>query len=321
MDFLYTYLSDDLARIGHVLDAVFQVEGDLMQEVADYLSTMRGKMLRPCLVSLAARAYGLDPTATDHHINLGAAIELFHVATLLHDDVIDKAPERRGRSTVNEKWGDDAAILFADYLYATSFDLALSTLKPETLRVLSQTTQRMTEGEFLQIERRGQWLAVDDYMNIITRKTAQLFAASACLGALIAGADRDAVTRMAEFGLEFGLAFQITDDTLDYEAQTDKWGKRVGADLAEGKQTLPLLHTLKVASPEDREALIHVLNNGRDFDTVHRYVVKYNAIGSSLDVAAEHCKRALAALDDFSADNKPVGLMRQIADQVIVRQY
>lgn len=321
MDFLHDYLNGDLARIEGKLAEAFRVRGRLMQEVGEYVAAQRGKMMRPALVCLSARAHGYDVARGDHHVLLGAAIELFHVATLLHDDVIDKAPVRRGRPTVNARWGDDVAILFADYLYATSFDFALTTLNPGTLRILTQTTQRMTEGEFLQVERRGDWLDVDDYMEIITNKTAHLFAAATSLGALIAGAAPAQVARMAKFGLEFGLAFQITDDTLDYEAQMDRWGKRVGADLAEGKQTLPLLHTLKTASEADRAALLEVLNDGRDFDVVQSFVHKYRAIDHSLDVAAGCCRRALEQLEGMASDNEPAAMLRQVADQVLVRQY
>jgi len=321
VDALYDYLASDFERLGQMLDSAFHVEGTLMQEVADYVGARRGKMLRPALVCLSARAHGLDAGATDHHIALGAAIELFHVATLLHDDVIDKATTRRGRPTVNAKWGDDTAILFADYLYATSFDFALSTLNADTLRVLTDTTRVMTEGEFLQIERRGDWLTVEDYSTIIRRKTAYLFAAAASLGAVIAGADRETVRRMTDFGVEFGLAFQITDDTLDYEAQNAQWGKRVGADLAEGKQTLPLLHTLAVANAEDRAALVHELSNARSFDVVHRYVAKYDAISKSLDVATEHGRRATELLAGYPEGNRAAALMRALAESVVVRQY
>lgn len=320
MDFLYEAISEDFERLEEVLADAFRVEGDLMGEVADYVAAGRGKRLRPAVVCLAARACGYDP-AGDHHILLGAAVELFHVATLLHDDVIDRAPLRRGRQTVNARWGDDVAILFADFLYATSFDLALSTLEPATVRMLSRATQQMTQGEFLQVERRGQWLSEADYMEIITKKTAVLFSAAASLGALVGGAPPEAVLRFGQYGLDFGLAFQITDDTLDYEAQTDRWGKRVGSDLAEGKQTLPLLRTLAVASEEDRRALVRVLENGRDFATVHSYVARYGGISHSLDRAGDHCRRALGALDDVGFDNESMSLLRQIADRVLVRTH
>lgn len=321
MDRLKAYLADDMKSVTNVLDSVYQVDGTLMQQVADYLVEGRGKMLRPAIVCLSARAHGINPAATDNHINLGAAIELFHVATLLHDDVIDKAPMRRGRATVNAKWGDDAAILFADYLYASSFDLALSTLNAETLRVLTLTTQRMTEGEFLQMERRGDWLSVEDYLTIIDRKTAQLFSASAGLGALIANSPRESVNRMLTYGIEFGLAFQITDDTLDYEAQSAKWGKRVGADLKEGKQTLPLLRTLQQANAEDAAELRKTLTTDRDFDTVHRFVSKYDAIPYSLEIAKGHCAVASQSLDHLPKNDPAANLLRELAEGLIDRSY
>ncbi|MEQ8821546.1 MAG: polyprenyl synthetase family protein [Sumerlaeia bacterium] len=321
VDYLYDYIGADLERVRGAIDRAYDVQGDLMRDVAAYVRQGRGKMLRPALVCLAARAHGYDADREDGHIALAAAIELFHVATLLHDDVIDKAPLRRGRETVNAKWGDDVAILMADFLYATSFDLALSTLNPATLRLLAQTTQKMTEGEMLQIERRGDWLTVDDYMTIIERKTAILFSAASGLGAMIAGAEYEDVERAAQYGLSFGMAYQITDDTLDYEAQTDNWGKRVGADLKEGKQTLPLLQTLAVADAPDREALRAVLGNGRDFATVQGYVHKYKAIDTSLEVAADFSTQAIAALEDFPPSNRAAQIMRKLVDEILVRQH
>jgi len=322
LEFLYDYLGNDLERVRAALDEAFEVRGELMGEVSAYVGRARGKLLRPCMVCLAARACGYDADGQDGHVRLAAAVELFHLATLLHDDVIDKAPVRRGQPTVNARWGDDAAILFADYLFATSFDFSLSTLNPLTLRILTQTTQRMTEGEFLQIERRGDWLTVEDYMEIIRSKTAYLFSAAASLGAVIAGADPATIEGFARYGLSFGVAFQITDDALDYEAQGARWGKRVGADLAEGKQTLPLLHTLEAASDEDRAALRAVLSDGRDFDAVHSFVHRYKAIEHSLDVAASHGSKAVGSLPkEPGGDLQAVDLMRRISEEVVVRQY
>jgi octaprenyl-diphosphate synthase len=321
VDFLYDAIPEDFKRLETTLGHAYHGGGGgLMREVAEFVAESRGKRLRPAIVCLAARATGIDP-ASSHHIALGAAIELFHVATLLHDDVIDKAPTRRGRDTVNARWGDDVAILYADYLYATSFDLALSTLNPATLRVLTRATQQMTEGEFLQVERRGQWLTEQDYLDIVTKKTAVLFSAAASLGALVGGATPTRVAAFARYGLEFGIAFQITDDTLDYEAQTDRWGKRVGSDLAEGKQTLPLLRTLAAASEADRKALLKVLDNGRDYATVQGYVQRYAGIAYSLDRAGDYCRGALSALDDTGASNEAADLLRQVAGQVLVRTH
>lgn len=313
------YLKPELNQVQAHLDQAFQVRGELMQSVAQWVRGSRGKMLRPAVVCLAAKAFGYDDERAGH-ARLGAAIELFHIATLLHDDVIDKAPLRRGRPTVNAKWGDDVAILFADYLYATSFDFALEVLDPRIMQVLSKTTQKMTEGEMYQIERRGDWLNVEDYLSIIRSKTAYLFSASAGLGALVAGAPPESVERMFSFGLNFGMAFQITDDALDYEAQGDNWGKRVGADLQEGKQTLPLLHTLQTAAPADREEIIAILSDGRDFNTVHNFVRQYRGIDYSLERAGDYTRQALEVLDQLE-DNEPLSHLRRITDAVLVRQY
>ena len=321
MQFLYPPLEADLARVRALLDEVHAVDGSLMREVASYVGETRGKMLRPCLVCLANRAFGGNPAEQENPVRVAAAVELFHTATLLHDDVIDKAPLRRGRPTVNAEFGEEAAILYADYLYATSFDLALGTLDPRAMRLLSQTTQKMTFGEFLQIERRGGLLSLEDYMEIIRCKTAYLFGACCALGGLVAGASDEALEQLARFGVDFGLAFQITDDALDYEAASEDWGKVVGTDLAEGKQTLPLLLTLQAASAADRAHLEAVLGNGRDFSTVHAYVRKYNAIENSLDRAAEHCRAAAGHLDLLGVDNEHVALLRRLTEEAPVRQY
>lgn len=320
MDFLKEYLRDDLRRVVAHIDEVLHPEGALMGEVASYVGALRGKLLRPSVLCLSARAFGYDATH-DKHCRLGAAMELFHVATLLHDDVIDHASERRGRATVNAKWGNDVAILFADYLYASCFDLAMSVLDPDVLRVITKTTQRMTEGEMYQIEKRGQWLTLGDYDRIIRSKTALLFGACAGLGAVVAKAPPRTVTSMTDFGMYFGVAFQITDDTLDYEAQEDRWGKRVGSDVAEGKQTLPLLHTLDHASPEDRALLVRTLEGDRDFETIHALVKKYRGIDAALERAGECSRDALALLDAVGTDNEATRLLRTLAEGVLVRQY
>jgi octaprenyl-diphosphate synthase len=312
------YLKHEMELVQGHLEEAFTPNGQLMSEVASYVLSLRGKMLRPAFVCLTAKAFGYDH-ADQHHARLGAALEIFHVATLLHDDVIDGASLRRGRPTVNDRWGNDVAILFADYLYAVSFDLALAVLRPEVVQVLTKTTRHMTEGEMFQIEKRGEWLAVADYLTIIRSKTAHLFSACSGLGAMIANASSEDVRKMFEFGLQFGMAFQITDDALDYEAQGDGWGKRVGADLKEGKQTLPLLYTLEQASEADRATLVHTLNNGRDFETVHGLVKRYNAIDYSLERAAEYTRAALEILDSFE-DNDSFHVLRRLCDGVLVRQ-
>lgn len=320
MDFLRDYLEPELELVRHHLDLAFQVEGHLMQEVATYVGALRGKLIRPSMLCLFARAAG--GTVDDRVARLAASVELFHLATLLHDDVIDNSDTRRGKPTVNAKWGNDVAILFADYLYATSFDFALTTLDPEVMRVMTRTTQQMAEGEMFQIERRSHWLSVEDYTRIVRAKTGVLFGAATGLGVLVGGGSGEKVKTAIGFGIDFGIAFQITDDALDYEAQGDKWGKRVGGDVAEGKQTLPLLHTLAVASEEDRVALLNSLNNGRDFELIHTLVRRYKGIDAALEAAAGYSRRAQESLDRLGlTHDEAVDVIRRCAEGVLVRQY
>lgn len=320
LESLTTYLANDLDGVAALLGSVYRVEGKLMQEVADYVRHSRGKMLRPTVVCLAARLAGDATASAENRYRVGAAAELIHTATLLQDDVIDKAPLRRGRSTVNAQWGDDVAILMGDYLYATAYDLLLSTLRPEAIRIFAKVTQDMTFGEMLQIETRAGWLTVDDYLKIIRNKTACLFSACTGLGALVGNGSTDCVKKMADFGMDFGMAFQLIDDALDYSAQGEKWGKRVGSDVAEGKQTLPLLHTLKTASPEDRASLLACLNNGREFTVVNRFVGKYQGVEITRDLARDYIDKALGHLDGFE-DSEPLAFLRQIARNVVTRDY
>jgi len=318
-DTLAVFLADDLERIHGRLDAVLEVEGRLMREVSTYALRTRGKMLRPAIACLAARAQEREHDA-GHRVAIAACVELIHTATLLHDDVIDKAPLRRGRQTVNAKWGDDVAILLADYFYASAFELAIATLRPEVLRVIIRVTKDMALGEMFQIETRDRWLHSEEYLQIIRQKTAQLFGACAGLGALVGGAAPEVVKRFSDFGCDFGMAFQLTDDALDYSAQGERWGKRVGSDVAEGKQTMPLLHTLQQANDSDRQALLACLNDGRDFGTVHHYVSKYGGIEATRDLARQYTGKALKSLEGMAA-SESVALLQQAARYTADREY
>lgn len=363
LDAVQRHLGEDLAGVERAIEAALRVEGDLMRQVAVYIGESKGKRLRPAIALLAARArdWRADsgapggacppPLPSLEELALGealappaapasprgrervaAALELIHTATLLHDDVIDRASTRRGRPTVNARWGDDVAILMADYLYATAFELTLSCLNPAALLIITRVSREMTVGEMLQIELREGWLSVESYLEIIQRKTARLFGACAATGAITGGAPPGSVKKISEFGLHFGMAFQLTDDALDYSAQGAKWGKRVGADLSEGKQTLPLLHTLAEADAADREALVACLRNGREFETVNRYVRKYQGVEATRALARDYARRALAALEEalLPAGNgaalspgarESSALLRELTQYIVDREY
>ena len=313
------FLASDIQAIEAILHEIIQSDSALIREVGDYICLTSGKKLRPMITLLMERAFG---RAAQPPIHSAAAIEAIHIATLIHDDVIDKARLRRGRPSVNAHFGDDVAILMADYLYAAAFELALSHLNPEPLRLICQVTRKMCEGEVFQIERRGHWPSTEDYLHIISCKTAYLFSACGALGGLNADLSPARMTQVTAFGLHFGLAFQITDDALDYTATDDQWGKDRGMDLATGKQTLPLILTLNDASPEDRRQLTAILNNGRDIGVINQYLERYGALERSLSIAQDHGRQALAHLEGLEvADEKAYEYLAALAQYVAGRRY
>ena len=325
MDFLGNYITDDLARVDQQFDEILRSNNSLIADVGAYIRCSPGKKLRPILTLLSAKVFHqASPTqqSEPHHhaISIAAAIELIHTATLLHDDVIDKASLRRGRPSVNARWGDDVAFLMADYLFSRAFDLVISTLQPEALRILTRVTSKMCEGEMFQIQKRNSFLSQRDYLQIIQNKTAHLFSACAGLGSLVARAQHHDVARMSAFGLNFGMAFQIVDDTLDFIAEGKQWGKAVGNDLAEGKQTLPLIYALRVASPADRDELTRCFNDGRDFSTILRYINKYNAIPYTLSIAESYSTRARNALRPLPSSIS-ITFLHRLSDFIIHRSY
>jgi len=232
---------------------------EVMTAIGKYMQASGGKRLRPMLVLLASKLMGSDGESA---IRLGAVVEMVHMATLVHDDVIDRAETRRGRPAVNVKWGNHVAVLAGDWLYMQAFQMALRERNFRILDVLSDVTQRMVEGELLQLERLGSSAVTEsEYMDLVDRKTAGLFAASARMGALVAGADEDAEERLGAYAWNVGMAFQLADDVLDFTARAAVLGKPVGNDLVEGKVTLPVIYALEAATAEERRQVETVLKD------------------------------------------------------------
>lgn len=285
-----TYLEPKLKKVEQILREVAASDSSLIHEISEYVCLSSGKKLRPIMALLAAEAFGAEGDAPVH---VAAALETVHMATLIHDDIIDKAEIRRGKPSINAQWGDDIAILMADYLFSAGFDLALNHLNPAPLKVICQVTRKMCEGEMFQIEHRDQWLTAEDYLYIISCKTAYLFSACTSLGGMLAGLAADHIASLSTYGLSFGRAFQITDDTLDYIADDGRWGKPVGIDLASGKQTLPLIIALNEAPPADRQRLETLLGNGRDMKQILDIIQANDAIERAIQIADEHATLAV----------------------------
>jgi len=246
-------LKTDIAAINAALAANLQTHVPLIAEVGRHILLSGGKRVRPLLFILAARMCGHQ---SDHLADFSTIFEYLHAATLLHDDVIDAASVRRGTTTANNIWGNHAVILVGDFLLSKALSLAVTTDRLKILQVLAQTTTQMAEGEILQLIHAGDLkLNEAQYFEVITRKTAILMSAACQIGGILAGAPPAQEEALAQMGLNLGITFQLVDDILDYTGDQKELGKEVGADLREGRVTLPLIHALSQAEPRDLERL------------------------------------------------------------------
>jgi octaprenyl-diphosphate synthase len=269
----------------------------LIRQIASHIVSAGGKRLRPMLAVIAARALGHAGTS---HRQLAAIVEFIHTSTLLHDDVVDESDMRRGRKTANALWGNAPSVLVGDFLYSRSFQLMVELDSMPVMRVLADTTNRIAEGEVLQLLHIGNPDTTEqDYLQVIECKTAVLFAAATRLGGALAGATPRRRTRSRATAFTSGLAFQVADDMLDYTADAATLGKNLGDDLAEGKATLPLIHALAHAAPELRARLAAIVA-ARDLDAlpeIQQAIRAGGGIDYSRALAHRHADIAIAALD------------------------
>jgi octaprenyl-diphosphate synthase len=284
----------------------------LVNTISDYIIEAGGKRLRPAVVLLVARALGYKGTA---HVLLAAVIEFIHTATLLHDDVVDESDLRRGRSTANAMFGNAASVLVGDFLYSRAFQMMVDAGNLRVMRILADATNRIAEGEVLQL------LSVHDpsvneerYFDVVARKTATLFEAGARISAVLADADATTEQRCARYGASLGRAFQIVDDMLDYSGHTEEIGKRLGDDLREGKVTLPLIHVLRSAAPEQRELVVRAVRDGNgDFNAIARIVADNGSIAYSGRLAEREVDAARQAIRDLPASEYRDSLLHLLA--------
>ncbi|MBI2468468.1 MAG: polyprenyl synthetase family protein [Candidatus Rokubacteria bacterium] len=292
----------------------------LLREVGEYVALAGGKRLRPILVLLAAR---LVAGPARRAARLGCVVELLHTATLIHDDVVDQAPLRRGRPSANARWGDDASVLVGDHLYSRCMALLVADGDLAVMEALAAAMVSMTEAEVFQLERKrdGQ-LAETDYLRIIRQKTATFMSACCRIGGLVGRRDGAQAEDLAGYGEHLGIAFQIIDDSLDFDADQARFGKAIGADLREGKRTLPLIATLERATQAERVRILDVLarrgSGDRDVAEVHRLVKVYDGVGYAVSRAAGYATGATARLAGFppSEARKALAL---IAEYVVHR--
>lgn len=315
-------LSDTIASELAAVDKRFHDE--LLSEVAcvnvliKHVSRFRGKMLRPTLLLMAAKATG---ELNDAHITLATVVEMVHMATLVHDDVLDEAELRRKGATINHLRGNEAAVMLGDYLISHSYHLCSSLDSQIASRAIARTTNQVCEGELLQIENRNNFdLDEETYLQIITLKTAVLCAICCSLGARFSGASEDVVARMDTFGLSIGQAFQIQDDILDIVGDTGTVGKTLGIDVEKGKMTLPMIHFMRTA-PREHRTLLRSLLQGREPDKVEQIrnlILPSRSIAYAVAKARQLIDRARASLDGIP-DSDAKRALDLMAEFVVAR--
>jgi octaprenyl-diphosphate synthase len=304
----------------------------LIRDLGEYVALAGGKRLRPILLLLCARLGGAPAgeAAAGRATRLGCVVELLHTATLIHDDVVDRAPLRRGRPSANARWGDDASVLVGDHLYSRCMALLVADGDLAVMDALAAAMVSMTEAEVFQLEKKrdGQ-LTEADYLRIIRQKTATFMSACCRLGGLVAGLRPAAVEALALYGERLGIAFQIIDDSLDFDADETRLGKAIGADLREGKRTLPLIAALERATPFERTRVLEMMRRpggdlegsapaARDVAHIHELVKVYDGVGYAVGRATAYAALATEQLACFppSEERDVLGL---IADYVIHR--
>ena len=270
---------------------------------ADYALNGQGKQLRPALVALTANALGQP---SDAHVTVAVIIEMVHLATLVHDDVMDEAEIRRGRLTLAANWGNEIAVLFGDCLFANALKLAASFPTPEICRAVAMATNTVCSGEILQTRRRRDFqLTRADYFKVLEMKTAELFALSCELSACLSGAAPDRRTALRQFGLAFGTAYQVYDDCVDLFGSEAAAGKSLGTDLAKGKLTLPVLLLLERADAADRahlQELVKMWQSG-SMRRMSKLLGKYETLGASLAIMRGYLECARQILQVLPASN------------------
>src|SRR5437867_9050297 len=264
---IYQLVAPELVLVEDELRGYTRSDIHPISEIGEYLLNAGGKRIRPALLLLTAKMLG---TASPTVIRLAAVVEFIHNATLVHDDVIDAADTRRGRPSANSHWGNPMTVLAGDWLYMQSFAVALGERNFDVLNTLIEITQKMVEGELLQLTLLGKSeVTQEQLLEVVERKTAYLFSGCTRLPAIAFGMNHGSVERLAEMGMSLGMAFQLTDDLLDLTSSKAVLGKPVVNDLKEGKMTLPVFFALRNAKPEDTQRVQKVLAE-RDFRSVDR---------------------------------------------------
>jgi octaprenyl-diphosphate synthase len=299
---IFSLISNELMQVELEFERQARSNVQVIDYLGEYLRASGGKRVRPALTILSNYAVGGDGSRYNS-IRMATVMEFLHTATLVHDDVIDKADMRRKRPTINALYGNETAVLMGDWLYMSAFETSLAERSLPILDILTSVTRKMTEGELLQLTLLGHADVTEaQYFDVLKRKTAYLFSASCEIGAILGGASEKQQTALRDYGLNLGTAFQLIDDLLDFTSSEDALGKAAGADLLGGKVTLPLIY-LREAEPQTLAMIQTVLREER-YDSVrqedlHQEIVRTGALEKTRVRANEYAEDARAALDSL----------------------
>jgi octaprenyl-diphosphate synthase len=315
---LYAPIADELAQVEQLLKRELRSDYPFVDELVRYGCLLGGKRLRPSLLLLAAKA--VNGKATRDHVTLAAVVEMIHTATLVHDDVLDEAQMRRHLATVNARWDNESSVLLGDFLFTHAFYLASTLDSVHGCRLIGRATNIVCEGELRQKGSRGQFsLSETEYLEIIEAKTAELTAVSCRLGALFAGADAETCEQLDGFGRDLGIAFQIADDLPDVQGEEEATGKSLGTDLEKQKPTLPVIRALELAGPDQRRALLEILE-GDDCraESLAPFLDEFEAVEYSRQRAREFAGQARERLNCLS-DSPSKSVLAAMTEFVVSR--
>jgi len=325
---IYQPIEDDLKTVEDFLaSAIKESKNQSILAMSNFLLESPGKRIRPALVILSEKAASLGSNSTcnrDELIKIGTAVELIHMASLIHDDVLDEAMMRRGKPSINARWGDDVSIALGDYIYSKAFELIGKCKNPDVFACISEAIYVMCEGELIQVCQRDNLdLSKNSYMVIIKKKTASLFAACCHAGSIIGNHSRAIQAALKEFGLNFGIAFQIMDDCKDIISDGKTLGKRPGQDVITGDITLPLLTLLDVISQAGKKDLKNMLESKIDRDSVRKIrtmFVNSDAGDLTRKTALSYIDRAKQILDKVENSDYKKSL-NCLADYITQRTF
>lgn len=293
-------ISDTLAAVCDFFNSQLDCSDEKLLPFINYLKERRGKMLRASFVLLSGNLFAAPAQL---HIRIAAVVEMIHAATLLHDDVIDQASRRRHQATVNNLWGNNFAVLMGDYLLSRAFVAVASLQRNDINKVLTEMAVKICRGEMLQNVSRGDYsITVEDYLDMIEKKTAVFFADCCRLGAMASGADAQSIEYLYEFGLNFGMAFQIIDDLVDILSAETRTGKTAGTDRLTGTLTLPFIHALGILDSKAKNELLNEFDDRRaDINRVISILHASKSIDFAKASAQRYRQKAVAALDNFNS--------------------